>query len=385
LYPPIAITAIGTVLPVGVDLDDLLETLTSNSDMPNPIPLEDFFQISTHSLCEIGPSDLKIHPKEARIMDKHSLMLLKASEEAYGQSGLSSYDAEDRGLFAALGMVDYRIEDLLPAVKKSINGGILDYRTFFKKGYQEIYPLWPLSMLNNIALCQVAIRLSIRGENAVFSPHSDASLWAVHEAAMALARGHCRGALSGGVSEVVSLNSLIRYVLSNTNHSRLMGQAIYEAVPYKMAEGSAILAIERLCDANQRGAIPIAMIAGFGSAFGFDDTHAGPTMEAIKQSMQVALKAAGIGPSEVDVLFSHHDQRIPEGVNEKAAIDSLFAKAMTVCCTKPKVGDMLSGAGAFDIALAVAMLQSKKLGYALINAFSVEGNVASMVLRGVGQ
>ena len=81
------------------------------------------------------------------------------------------------GFFAGMGTVDYHLEDLLPAVAKSLSqSGDLDYDRFFSAGYQEIYPLWPLGMLNNVAFCQAAIHFGLRGENAVFSPHGDAGI-----------------------------------------------------------------------------------------------------------------------------------------------------------------------------------------------------------------
>ncbi len=99
----------------------------------------------------------------------------------------ASIPREEIGFFAGMGMVDYEVDDLLPAVLKSLNAtGDLDYSAFYSKGYTEIYPLWPLSMLNNISFCQVATSLDLQGENTVFSPHADSGAMAVAEGMKAL-------------------------------------------------------------------------------------------------------------------------------------------------------------------------------------------------------
>src|SRR5262245_18790158 len=104
-----------------------------------------------------------------------------------------------------MGMVDYRIQDLLPAVVASMDtGGALDMDVFYARGYQEIYPLITLAMLNNVSLCEVAIQLNIRGENIVFSPHADSNGQAVAEGVKALREQKAKVALVGGVSEKIS-------------------------------------------------------------------------------------------------------------------------------------------------------------------------------------
>ncbi len=114
-------------------------------------------------------------------MGTHLSLLLVSIREALGNAGIvpEMFEPEDFGFFAGMGMVDYHIEDLLPAVQKSLNqASDLDYDRFFSAGFQEIYPLWPLGMLNNVAFCQAAIHFGLRGENCVFAPHGDAGIQA---------------------------------------------------------------------------------------------------------------------------------------------------------------------------------------------------------------
>lgn len=375
-----AITSLGVISSLGVEHKSLWSSLINPKRVYRPIPKFQYFDPNNHNLCSIDVQQLSLHPKERRIMGKHSVMLMFASEEAHHRGGLRDLQPEDIGFFASLGMVDYTIEELLPAVVKSMKSGELDYRSFFKGAYREIYPLWPLSMLNNIALCQTAIRLGIKGDNAVFTPHSDSSLQAVNSACLSVATGHCKIALAGGVGEVVSPNSLARYLNCNTNQSRV-GCHSDDALITPMAEGCAIFAIERLDDARLRGKRPLALITGFGSAFGSDAVKGGPSYEAIKLAIERSLDSTHINTKGIDVVFSHYDIATEEGNNELKALLDIFGRDTRVVSSKAIIGDMLSGAGAFDIALVISMFETEQVDTVLINAFSVEGNTTSMVIE----
>lgn len=380
MFTQIAITSLGVISSLGVEHKGLWDSFINPKRIYRPIPEIQYFDLNNHNLCSIDDKQLSLHPKERRIIGKHSTMLMFASEKAYLKGGLRDLQPEDIGFFTSFGMVDYTVEDLLPAVVKSIKDGRLDYSSFFKGAYREIYPLWPLSMLNNIALCQTAIRLGIKGDNAVYTPHSDSSLQAINSACLSVAMGHCKIALAGGVSEVIGPNSLARYLNCNTNKSRV-GCNIDDTLITPMAEGSAIFAIERLDDARLRGKRPLALIVGFGSAFGFDDLKGGPSQEAIKRAIERSLINANINSKDIDVVFSHYDSKTEEGINETRALCEIFDKAIKIVSSKAVLGDMLSGAGAFDIALAISMFDTEKVDTALINAFSVEGNTASLIIK----
>ncbi len=385
MYPTTAITGIGVISSLSFGFKGLWNAFVENTKTYSPLDKGSYFNMENHNICPLKEGLIKLHPKEARIMGRHSLMLIKASEEASFEGKLEDYQDEDKGYFAALGMVDYKNEDLLPAVIKSLKeDGEIDYNIFFKKGYLQLYPLWPLSMLNNIALCQSAIRLSIRGDNCVFSPHSDSSLQAIHEASRSIGLQQCQAALAGAVSESISPLSLVRYVLRNHNKGRLTSNnpsgGLTAITP--MAEGAAIFALERPVEAQKRGLKTYALVAGFGSSFAFDRTCGGPAKEAVMSSIRQSLQAAQVKSSEIDIVFSHYDIDAEEGINEKGALEEIFGNHVKIVSSKKHIGDMLSAAGAFDVALATAIMHSgHEINCALINAFSVEGNTTSIVLR----
>ena len=312
------------------------------------------------------PSELGIHPRDARIMGKHSHMLMKCAREAFLESGLNaaSISGEDIGLFAGIGMVDYEVAALLPSVIKSRDrDGRLDYDRFFTEGYREIYPLWLLSMLHNIPVCQVGADLGIRGMNAVFSPHADAGAQAIGEGVKAIDEQEAKVVLVGGVSETVNPLSLARgqfFKILNTSEPpdkmtcRPFSRKRMGAI---LGEGCGVIVLEPRSSAISRGARFSAAISGFGSACRREEEGA-PTAAAISRAMNEAMVDAGLEPSDIDLVIAHGDG-VPSGDgNEIKAINELFSTApekTLVFSSKGALGTLHAGATVVDTILAVQM------------------------------
>ncbi len=303
-------------------------------------------------------------------MDTPAYMLMKCTTDAFLQAGLetTSIAREDIGFFAGMGMVDYDSEDLLPAVLKSWNSaGDFDYDLFYSDGYKEIYPLWPLSMLNNISFCQVAINHDIRGENAVFSPHADAGAQAVAEGMKTVLDRKSQVVLAGGVSEKLSPFSLARAHLCGVLNTQ-DNQDEMLCRPFSvlrngtiLGEGCGVLALELHSSAAERGVPCLASLTGYGAACETDGRFSGPSAMALARSMQAALDSAGIKPSDIDLIIAHGDGTIAGDNNESEAIHQVFSGCfdkVTVFSSKGALGHLLAGAPVVDMILAIWMIRT---------------------------
>jgi 3-oxoacyl-[acyl-carrier-protein] synthase II len=313
---------------------------------------------------------LGLQQREARIMDLHALMLMKCARDAYEEARLDRAELrrEEVGFFAGMGMVDYRIEDLLPGVVGSLGAeGDLDYDGFFLRGYQAVYPLWPLSMLNNIGFCQVATSLDLRGENGVFSPHGDSGAQAVAEGVSALVEGRSRVVLAAGVSEKISPVSLARAHLAGVlNTSReTSGRACQpfgtERKGTVLGEGCGVVCLELESAAKRRGIPGLAAVTGYGFACGRDGEAVAPSAQALKQSMEKALGRANLGPADIDVIIAHGEGTEGGDRNELEAIHSVFSAGVdmvAVFASKGALGHLLAGAPVVDMVLGLSMLRA---------------------------
>ncbi|WP_420265424.1 beta-ketoacyl-[acyl-carrier-protein] synthase family protein [Candidatus Magnetominusculus dajiuhuensis] len=418
------ITGIGVVCALGRTPDEVWEGLLGGRCGAARIDFIDFAEFPCKSAAITAcptPQDLHISPRDARIMNTHSFLLMESAVQAYKNAAIETapeITPDAIGFFAGLPMVDYETDDLLAAVlKSSLPKGGLDHDAFYTKGYREIYPLWPLSMLNNIALCQSSVRLKIQGENAVFSAHADSGVSAIAEGIAAALSGRAKIVLAGGVSEKITPSSLARGHIAGVLKSREDG--VLSCRPFSSlrcgttpGDGAGFLAIETLSSAVARGVSPIAAIIGWGRAFGIgDDFCSGPTAAAIINSMSAALSMAGLRPADIGLLIAHGDGTSTGDKNEIEAVNELFKNCpISVISTKGALGNLYAAAAPLDTAVAAYVIKTgtippslystpvdeavrfdivtenplqKRVSRVMINCNSYEGQASSLIIERV--
>jgi 3-oxoacyl-[acyl-carrier-protein] synthase II len=370
---PIVITGRGIVTATGSTPDDVWSSLITRKTAISEITGFDASGFGCPFAAEVkglNAEAMSIHPRDARIMDIHAFMLMQCSRNAFRQARLenSSIPKDDIGFFAGMGMIDYKAKDLIPAVVESTKENCeIDYDAFYAKGYQNIYPLWPLSMLNNISFCQAAISLDIHGENAVFSPHADSGAQAIIEGFQTVLNGKAQIVLAGGVSEKISPFSMARALINGTLNPSC-AQDEQPCAPFGanrngtvLGEGCGIVVIERHSSALKRGLVPLAAITGYGYGFEVEDNSSDPTSNAIALAMQKAIKRSGLTPQDIDVIIAHGDATVRGDANEINAINEVFKKnidAINVYSSKGALGNLLAGAPAVDIIIAISIIKT---------------------------
>ncbi|QWR78333.1 beta-ketoacyl-[acyl-carrier-protein] synthase family protein [Candidatus Magnetomonas plexicatena] len=356
-----------------------------------------------------------ISQKHARIMNTHSYLLMESAISAYKSArfGEDLYPPNRIGFFAGLGMVDYETSDLLPAVLKSWQNEF-NYDTFFTKGYREIYPLWPLAMLNNIAFCQGSITLNLRGDNTVCSPHGESAVYAITEGISSVLNCKSAAVIVGGVSEKVNPQSLIKgrvfEIISKDSTEDALRPFSQKRAGSILGEAGAFVALEPYHAAKKRGIPFISSITGWGFAFDYEDNgFSFPTTEAIVHSMEVAIARSGITPEDVDVVIAHADGTHSD-TNEIEAINAVFSHSekTLVTATTGAIGNTFAATPAINIILADCMIKhstvppslnstplddrikfkfvtgkpvNAKVNTVLINSLSYEGHASTIIVQ----
>ena len=175
-----------------------------------------------------------------------------------------------------------------------------------------------------------------------------------------------------------------------------------------------MLVIERLSHAEGRGAVPLAIVSGYGtSADAYHLTAGEPNGAGAQAAMRKALKMSGISPGDVDYINAHATSTKVGDAAEIAAIGAVFpnrGKDLAISSTKSATGHLLGAAGAIEAVFAVEALRHgmlpptlnldnpdvgqqfdlvpktakpKALRHAISNSFGFGGVNASLVLSAV--
>lgn len=368
---PVVITGAGLVSALGVSVTESWKALLDGARGIRPIEGFDAggFPCRMAAQVRLDSEQDDLYPRWPRLTGLHSHLLHHATREAIRHSNLEQVEipGEAIGFFVGMGMVDYRVEDLSPAVLSSLDAeGALDLEQFYSKGYREIHPLWPLSMLNNISFCLVAAQWDIRGENTVFSPHADSGAQALIEGVRTLHERKAKVVLAGGVGEPVSPLSLARALLLG-----MLSPAVEEEIlpcrPFSakrngtiLGEGCGMAALELRSHADARGASYPAMITGYGFAFESEGDGEGPTASAIARAMREAIHSADLAPEAIDVVIAHGDGTARGDQHETVAIRQVFATCLNrihVYNSKGALGHLLAAAPAVDALIGAEMIR----------------------------
>ena len=128
-----------------------------------------------------------------------------------------------------------------------------------------------------------------------------------------------------------------------------------------LGEGAAVLALENLEAARERGATILAEIIGYGiSTDNFHLTQPNPSGSGARLAMEAALRSAGISASEIDYINAHGTATPFNDAAEGKAIAELF-DGVPVSSTKGMMGHSLGAAGAIEAVISVLALQHQLL------------------------
>ena len=124
----VVITGTGLACSLGKDTAETWNALLSGKSGVKPIQGFDVSDFGCRVAAQVEgltPNSLGIHPRDARIMDVHSLLLLMAGREAFRKAHPvhSGMLGEEMGFFAGMGMIDYKIDDLMPCCPEVSRSG----------------------------------------------------------------------------------------------------------------------------------------------------------------------------------------------------------------------------------------------------------------------
>lgn len=242
-------------------------------------------------------------------------------------------------------------------------------------GQGELQALWSepagqVSVYQSIAwfyaasVGQISILHQLKGQCAVLVAEAAGGLDTFAQATRTIRRG-TKVVLAGGTEGPLSPYALTCQLSTGRLSTSDDPATAYTpfgagATGYVAAEGGAVLLVEDLDHAKERGADIYGEVLGWGATHDGRASRPGNggSVEQYSRAMRIALAAAEKAPSEVDVVF-------PDAVGvaecdrvETAAMRAVFGDSdVAVTTQKAQVGRMYQGGAAVDVATALQSMR----------------------------
>ncbi len=354
----VVVTGAGALTPLGLDVASTWEGLVAGRSGIDYITQFDTTGFETTFAGEVKgfePTDY-IGRKEARRMDRFSQLAVAASLQAVRSAGLEITPAlsEHIGVLVGSGI-----------------GGLItiseQLRVLTERGPDKVSPFLVPMMISDMASAQVSIRLGVRGPN--FCPTSACSSGsdAIGTAYEIVKRGDARAMLAGGTEAIITPIGVAGFnanrALSTRNDAPQQASRPFDAERdgFVIAEGAAILVLEDLEFALERGAAIMAEIVGYGaSSDAVHITQPAEDGEGATRAMRMALRKAGLAPEQIDYINAHGTSTPLNDRMETVAIKAVFgehAYRVPVSSTKSMTGHLLGAAGAVEGLVCILAIQ----------------------------
>ena len=354
----VVITGMGVISPCGLDTASLWANLTAGRSGIGPIMSFDTGDFEVRIAGEVWDFDPQDYmpAKEVRRTDRFTQYALAALEQALAQSALKAeeMDAYQVGVLVGSGVGGIR------TYTQELDGLRLN-------GPRRVNPFLIPSITVDVPSVQIALRTGARGPNFGIASACATGADSIGQAYETIRRGHARAMITGGVEAAVTPIGVAAFdrmrALSRRNDDPAGASRPFDAGRdgFVISDGGAILILEELDFAVQRGARPLAELVSYASTS--DAVHlAAPEAGGggSARCMALALERAGIEPVQISYINAHGTSTPAGDLAETRAIKQIFgeqAHLVPISSTKSMTGHLLGGAGALETVICTLALQ----------------------------
>ena len=340
----VAITGLGIISPFGRGRDAALEALRNARSGIRRLESIDTSSLNCRIGGEVPPS---AHQGAFKGFDRFSRFALIAAEEAAEQARINGAVEPSRfGVIIGTGLGGC----------ETLDAG---FRRVYKDGQPRVPPTTiPWSMYNAAAS---AVSTHFGAKGVAYSPVSAcaSSAHAIGQAFEAIRSGQADAILAGGADAPLTFGIILAWesmrVLSIDNEHPEAAARPFSAdrKGLVLAEGAAVLVLESMEHAGQRGASIVGEVVGFGITS--DAGHlTDPSADGAARAMRLA-----IGNEEIDYINAHGTGTRANDATETAAVKSVFgdrAHRIPISSTKSMHGHAMGASGAIEIVSSLVAL-----------------------------
>ena len=382
----VVITGIGTINPIGNDIEEYFRNLENGVSGGAPITHFDATNFKSRIACEVKNYDWTKYfdRKEVRKYDLYAQYALIAATQA----------VEDA-------KIDVETENL-ERVGVVWSSGVGGMQTFYEEvmgwaegdGIPRFSPFFVPKMIADLAAGHISIKYGFMGPNYSVVSACASSNHAMIDAQNLVRWGKADIIVTGGSEAPIIVPSVGGFssmqALSTRNDDPQHASRPFDADRdgFVIAEGSGALIFEEYEHAKARGAKIYCEVAGGGmSADAHHMTAPDPEGRGAIASMRNALDDAGLSIEDVDYLNAHGTSTPLGDKAEIKAVQKLFgdhAYKMNISSTKSMTGHLLGATAAVE-ALACVMAITKGIVPPTINVEKIDPEIDDKLNLTIGK
>ena len=356
----VVITGMGAVTPLGNSIPEMWPNLLAGQCGVDRITCFDTAAFDTQIAAEVKnftasgfPS-----PKDVRRADRFTQFAVTAGHQALLDSGLdlSKENLDEIGTFIGSGI-----------------GGLFttqeQHKILLEKGPGRMSPFMIPMLILNMASGVFSMFYNLRGPNVAHCSACATSTHAIGEAWRTIKMGDAQTMVAGGSEATIIALGIggfcaMRAMSTRNDDPKHASRPFDQGRDgFVMGEGAGIFVLEELEHAKARGARVYAELIGYGnSADANHMTAPDPEGGGASRCMRMALRSAGLNPTDIDYINAHGTSTPLGDIAETKAVKNVFgdhARKLVVSSTKGALGHMLGAAGAVELAICIKAIETQ--------------------------
>ncbi|MHC4131462.1 MAG: beta-ketoacyl-[acyl-carrier-protein] synthase family protein [Planctomycetota bacterium] len=376
----VVITGIGIVCPLGNDVETMWEGILKGKSGMAKTTIFDASTFPTTFDAEVKGYELSNNTKNIELhkdSDRGSAFVIGATAEACMQAGVDvdteqindGIDRSRLGIYLGAGEGSVDNDTFFEAIAKAWNDEErqMDWAKWAEISFDRMDPIYELEQEPNMPAAHIAVLTGARGPTRSCLTACAASTQSVGEAMKIIEKGDADVMIAGGAHSMIhplgltGFNRLTALSTRNDSPETASRPFTISRDGFVLGEGAAILILESLSSAKQRGVEILAEIIGYGSssdAFRVTDMH--DEARGAIQAMTAAMEDAGISYKDIDYINTHGTSTAENDSIETKAIKAVCKdKAMQTPASsiKSMMGHLIGAAGAAELITCVLAIR----------------------------
>ncbi len=354
----VVVTGIGVLSPLGNDLEThLAKLLAGESAVQIAEPIHgvdgDFWLAA--SIRDFDPKQ-HVQPRKAiKVMCREIQLSFGSAMQACKHAQLSAGVADpDRiGTVFSGEIILSDLSDVEEIVRRCETDGVMLHERWSYEAMENMYPLWMLRSLPNMAACHVGIALDARGPNNTITTEGTSGMAAMQEAIHVIRRGQADVMVVGSTASRHNPSRLLqRY---EEDYSRNYSDGAAACKPFDItrdgtvaAEASSCVVLERRRHAIARGVPILATIRSYSNTFASRNMeHWSGTEEGTRIALEQLMERSGLPAERIDHINAAASGTVRGDAAEARGIEKVLPTTPVVSY-KGALGDSISGSGLIE-------------------------------------